>query len=160
MRLRIVVATGLVLCGTMARAQEEPALTPGSLQAALAARPEGAQAERLAERIRTYFGGTEALVKGAPAKIDELTVAWALEAPALAANAPAPRVVSDAGNFTCRSRRSATSGLYAGRGHAGARHGVQRGTTRWATGGSAAGSSRSMKRTRTAASSPACRRGP
>ena len=87
----IVVAAGLALCG-VALAQEGPAFTPMSLQTALAAKPEGAEAERLAERIRTYFGGSEVLVKGAPAKIDELTVAWALEAPQLAANAPVPRV--------------------------------------------------------------------
>src|SRR5688572_20311972 len=114
MKLAIVVAAGLVLNGAAARAQEEPALTPGTLQAALAARPEGAQAERLAERIRTYFGGTEALVKGAPAKIDELTVAWALEAPQLAANAPAPRVAWDPGNYNLPLTKVGTSGLYAG----------------------------------------------
>ena len=114
MKLAIVVATGLVLCGTAARAQEEPALTPSTLQAALAAGPQGAQAERLAERIRTYFGGSEALVKGAPAKIDELTVAWALEAPPLAANAPAPRVAWDPGNYNLPLTKVGTSGLYAG----------------------------------------------
>jgi enterochelin esterase family protein len=114
MRLGIVVATGLLLCGTVAQAQEEPALTPGLLQAALAAKPEGAQAERLAERIRVYFGGSEALVKGAPAKIDELTVAWALEAPQLAANAPVPRVAWDPGNQNLPLTKVGTSGLYAG----------------------------------------------
>jgi len=114
MRLGIAVATGLVVCGTMAGAQEESPLTPSSLQAALAAKPEGAQAERLAERIRTYFGGSEALVRGAPAKIDELTVAWALEAPQLAANAPAPRVAWDPGNYNLPLTRVGTSGLYAG----------------------------------------------
>jgi enterochelin esterase-like enzyme len=114
MRLGIAVATGLVVCGTMAGAQEESPLTPSSLQAALAAKPEGAQAERLAERIRTYFGGSEALVKGAPAKIDELTVAWALEAPQLAANAPAPRVAWDPGNYNLPLTKVGTSGLYAG----------------------------------------------
>ncbi len=114
MRLGIAVATGLVVCGTMAGAQEESPLTPSSLQAALAAKPEGAQAERLAERIRTYFGGSEALVRGAPAKIDELTVAWALEAQQLAANAPAPRVAWDPGNYNLPLTRVGTSGLYAG----------------------------------------------
>jgi len=113
MKLPIVVAAGLALCG-VALAQEGPALTPMALQTALAARPEGAEAERLAERIRTYFGGSEVLVKGAPAKIDELTVAWALEAPQLAANAPAPRVAWDPGNYTLPLTKVGTSGLYAG----------------------------------------------
>jgi enterochelin esterase-like enzyme len=113
MKLAIVAAVGLAMSG-VARAQEEPALTPSSLQTALAARPEGAQAERLAERIRAYFGGSEALVKGAAAKIDELTVAWALEAPQLAANAPVPRVAWDPGNQTLPLTKVGTSGLYAG----------------------------------------------
>ncbi len=113
MKLAIVVAVGLVMSG-VARAQEQPALTPSSLQTALAARPEGAEAERLAERIRTYFGGSEVLVKGAPAKIDELTVAWALEAPQLAANAPVPRVAWDPGNYNLPLTKVGTSGLYAG----------------------------------------------
>jgi enterochelin esterase-like enzyme len=113
MKLPIVVAAGLALYG-VALAQEGPALTPISLQTALAAKPEGSEAERLAERIRTYFGGSEALVKGAPAKIDELTVAWALEAPQLAANAPVPRVAWDPGNYNLPLTKIGTSGLYAG----------------------------------------------
>ncbi len=113
MKLPIVVAAGLALYG-VALAQEGPALTPITLQTALAAKPEGAEAERLAERIRTYFGGSEALVKGAPAKIDELTVAWALEAPQLAANAPVPRVAWDPGNYNLPLTKVGTSGLYAG----------------------------------------------
>jgi enterochelin esterase-like enzyme len=113
MKLVIVVAAGLVLYG-VARAQEGPALTPGSLQTALAAKPEGAEAERLAERIRSYFGGSESLLKGAAPKIDELTVAWALEAPQLAANALAPRVAWDPGNFTMTLTKVGTSGIYAG----------------------------------------------
>ena len=72
MRSVVVGLVGLMLSGT-ATAQDGVPLTPKSLQAALAAKPEGAEAERLAERIRTYFGGSEALVKGAAAKIDELT---------------------------------------------------------------------------------------
>ena len=113
MKLPIVVAAGLALYG-VALAQEGPALTPITMQTALAAKPEGAEAERLAERIRAYFGGSEALVKGAPAKIDELTVAWALEAPQLAANAPVPRVAWDPGNYNLPLTKVGTSGLYAG----------------------------------------------
>ena len=56
-------------------------LTPKALDAALAAHPSGAAAESLAGQIRTYFGGPDVLTKGAPAKIDELAVAWAIDAP-------------------------------------------------------------------------------
>src|SRR6185436_17889619 len=93
-------------------AQEVPPLTPKSLQAALAAKPEGAEAEKLAERIRTYFGGSENLLKGPPPKIDELTVAWAVEAPQLAANVT-PRVVADVGYLTVPMIKVGTTGLYA-----------------------------------------------
>ena len=124
MRLATAVAAGCLVYG-VALAQEGPALTPISLQAALAAKPEGAEAERLAERIRTYFGGSESLVKGAPAKIDELTVAWALEAPQLAANAPAPRVAWDPGNLHPAAHESRHERALRRDRHAGAWHGVQ-----------------------------------
>src|SRR5215813_4456996 len=79
-------------------APQENQLTPKSLQAALVANPRGAEAEKLASRVREYFGkDISDLSKGAAPKIDELTVAWAIEIPD-AANAPntnvAPRVVS------------------------------------------------------------------
>jgi enterochelin esterase-like enzyme len=93
-------------------AQETAPLTPKSLQAALAAKPEGPDAEKLAERIRTYFGGSESLLKGAAPKIDELTVAWAVEAPQLAANVT-PRVVADVGYLNVPMVRVGTSGVYA-----------------------------------------------
>ena len=58
-----VSALVVVACcaGGVAVAQEAPSLSPKTLQAALAAKPEGAEAEELAERIRAYFGGSEAL---------------------------------------------------------------------------------------------------
>ena len=93
-------------------AQETAPLTPKSLQAALAAKPEGPDAEKLAERIRTYFGGSESLLKGAAPKLDELTVAWAVEAPQLAANVT-PRVVADVGYLNVPMVRVGTSGVYA-----------------------------------------------
>jgi enterochelin esterase family protein len=89
-------------------------LDPRSLSAALAAKPSGAEAEQLAARIRTWFGGSENLVKGPAPKIDELMVAWAIEAPGLAANAAAPRVVSDVVAFTMPLVRVGESGVYAG----------------------------------------------
>jgi enterochelin esterase-like enzyme len=93
-------------------AQETAPLTPKSLQTALAAKPEGAEAEKLAERIRAYFGGSENLLKGPPPKIDELTVVWAVEAAQLAANVT-PRVVADVGYLTVPMVKVGTSGVYA-----------------------------------------------
>src|SRR4029078_4175077 len=92
-------------------AQEPTPLTPKTLQAALAAKPEGAEADKLADRIRAYFGGAEALAKGGAPKIDELTVAWAVEAPQLAANVT-PRVVADVGALNLPMIKVGTSGVY------------------------------------------------
>ena len=111
MKLCAFLVAATCLCGT-AVAQESP-LTPKTLQAALAAKPEGAEADKLADRIRTYFGGSEALVKGAAPKIDELTVAWALEAPQLPPNTTA-RAVADAGSLNLPLTKVGTTGLYAG----------------------------------------------
>ena len=93
-------------------AQETVPLTPKTLQAALAQKPEGPEAEKLAERIRAYYGGSETLLKGGAPKIDELTVAWAVEAPQLAANVT-PRVVADVGALNLPMVKVGTSGVYA-----------------------------------------------
>jgi enterochelin esterase-like enzyme len=91
------------------------ALTPKTLDAALSAKPAGSDADRLAERIRAYFGGRETLMKGAPPKIDELTVAWAIDAPVVPANARGPRVAADVGNgFVVPLTQVGTTGVYAG----------------------------------------------
>ena len=92
-------------------AQEATPLTPKSLQAALTAKPDGADAEKLADRIRVYFG-SDSLLKGAAPKIDELTVAWALEIPQLPANVT-PRVVADVGALNLPMVKVGTSGVYA-----------------------------------------------
>ena len=102
-----------LLLASSALAQDAP-LTPKALETALAAKPQGADADRLADRIRSYFGA-EALLKGSAApKIDELTVAWAVEIPNLPADAPAPRVVSDAVHFTMPLVKVGSAGVYAG----------------------------------------------
>src|SRR3954454_4375900 len=93
-------------------AQDTAPLTPKALQAALAQKPEGPDAEKLAERIRAYFGGSESLGKGAAPKVDELTVAWALEAAQLATNGT-PRVVADVGALNLPMVKVGTSGAYA-----------------------------------------------
>ncbi len=95
-------------------AQEETAFGPKSISAALSAKVEGAEADRLAERVRVLFGGRDILMRGAPAQVDELTVAFALEAPNLPANAPAPRAVADHGMFNLPLTRIGTGSLYAG----------------------------------------------
>jgi enterochelin esterase family protein len=89
-------------------------LDPAALAGALSAKPAGAEAEQLAARIRTWFGGSETLLKGPGPKIDDLTVAWAIEAPGLTAAAPAPRVVSDVVAFAMPLVKVGDSGLYAG----------------------------------------------
>jgi enterochelin esterase-like enzyme len=103
----------LLCClSTVMVAQETAPLTPKTLQAALAQKPEGPDAEKLAERIRGYFGGSESLIKGAAPKIDELTVAWAVEAPQLAPNVT-PRVVADVGALNLPMVKVGTTGIYA-----------------------------------------------
>jgi len=109
------LATAFMVCcflACAAAAQDGAALTPKMLQAALAARPEGAAATALAEQIKTYFGGSENLLKGAPPKIDELTVAWAIEVPQLAPNVT-PRVESDVIFLNLPLARVGTSDVYA-----------------------------------------------
>ena len=95
-------------------AQDAAGLTPKTLQAALEAKPSGAEADRLATRIREYFGGAEALAMGGAAKIDDVLVAFALEAPPQEGAGPPPRVVSDAVLFTMPLTRVGTSNVYAG----------------------------------------------
>jgi enterochelin esterase family protein len=113
-KLTSVVIVVWLMVGA-ARAQDGPALTPKSLETALAAKVEGPDADKLADRVRAYFGGGELLLKAAAApKIDELTVAWAIEVPQLPANAPPPRVASDAVHFTMPLTKVGTGGLYAG----------------------------------------------
>ncbi len=96
-------------------AQNGAEMTPKSLQAALEAKPAGPEAEQLAERIRAYFGGADAVAQGGAARIDELLVAFALETPPpTGPNAIQPRVVSDAVLFTMPLARVGTTNVYAG----------------------------------------------
>ena len=102
MRFSPAILVGILLGGVAGAAPQrpgaDPALDPKTLEAALAAKPQGAEAERLADRIRSAFGGRDSLVRGAAPKIDELNVAWALElAEPLPPNAFGPRVSRDTG---------------------------------------------------------------
>src|SRR5687767_10072759 len=114
MKLAAALVTVIALHGPIAVAQEAASLDPKTLSAALAAKPEGAEADRLADRIRTYFGGRDVLMRGAPARADELSVAFAIEAPNLPATGPGPRAVADHGMFALPLIKVGTSGLYAG----------------------------------------------
>src|SRR5881397_967738 len=96
MKLWIAISLGLMFARVSMTYQQEEALTPSSLMAALAAQPAGAEAEKLAERIRAAFG-KENLLKGAPPMIEDQTVAWAIEAPGAAG---APKAVSEDGTLS------------------------------------------------------------
>lgn len=108
----------VVVCSVVAVAQTRPtvdqALDVKSLDAALAAGPQGADADRLAERIRAMFGGRDALMRGAAPKTDETTVAWALElSEPPATGVRIPRVSRDTGNVNMPMVRVGTSNVYA-----------------------------------------------
>ncbi len=114
MKRGLAFAAASLLCVAAGFAQEDASLTPKSLAAALAARPAGPDADRLGDRIRTLFGGRDILLRGAPARVDELTVAFAIEAPDLPASSPAPRAVADHGMFSLPLVRVGTTPVYAG----------------------------------------------
>jgi enterochelin esterase family protein len=111
---RLLLIVACLGAWSQARAQEPP-LTPASLDTALAASPQGAEADRLAERVREWFGGHDALVAGPTApKSVGLQVAWAVELPEpVPADVPAPSVDSDAVHFTRRLTRIGTTGVFA-----------------------------------------------
>jgi enterochelin esterase-like enzyme len=112
MKLSALIVPALLLLAVVAA--EGQALTPKALDAALAANPAGAAAETLAGEIRTYFGGAEAVTKGAAAKLDELTVAWAIDAPVPPPNGGTVRVVADVGGFILPLTRVGETSLYTG----------------------------------------------
>jgi enterochelin esterase-like enzyme len=87
---------------------QEP-LNPQSLRAALALNPKDEDANRLAERVREYFGKEE-IRKGPAPKIDELTVAWAIE---LAPDQPPPKIVGETAKMLLPMPRIGTTNVYA-----------------------------------------------
>jgi enterochelin esterase family protein len=118
MRFSLTIFVGILLGGLASAASQrpaaDPALDPKTLEAALAAKPQGAEAERLADRIRSAFGGRDALVRGAAPKVDELNVAWALElAEPLPPNAFGPRVSRDTGATNYPMARVGATNVYA-----------------------------------------------
>jgi enterochelin esterase family protein len=112
MKIAVLAVVALVAAGVTPASGQ--ALTPKTLEAALAAKPTGTEANRLAEQVRVYFGGSEPLIKGAPPKIDELAVAWAIDVPTPPANGGPVRVAADVGGFMLPLTRIGDSTLYAG----------------------------------------------
>ncbi|MGH9767228.1 MAG: alpha/beta hydrolase, partial [Blastocatellia bacterium] len=93
---------------------QENQLTPKSLQAALQARPQGAEAEKFAARVREYFGkDISDPSKGAAPKVDELTVAWAIEVSEAPNAKVAPRVSSSDAKFLLPLNRIGNTNVYA-----------------------------------------------
>ena len=111
------LAWSLLTLITLAPAAQDTPPTVQSLERALAANPKGADAEKLAQRIRAVIGPDIANLAKPPApKIDELAVAWAIEVPN--ATAP-PRVVSDESQFSLPLTRVGETNVYAGVKHFG-----------------------------------------
>ncbi|MBW3625652.1 MAG: enterochelin esterase [Armatimonadetes bacterium] len=98
-----------VLTLNPAPAAESDPLTPTALQAELKSNPGGRRAEELAKRIRGWFG-KENLLKGPNPKINDLEVAWAVEAPEAKA---APLVASTTSDFRLPLRRIGKTDVYA-----------------------------------------------
>jgi enterochelin esterase family protein len=103
-----------VCLGVVAAQTPQPTITVKELDAALAANPQADDAVRLADKIREAFGGRNALMRGLPPKIDETTVAWAMElAEPLPDGVPRPAVVRDVGNMRYPMVRLGGTNVYA-----------------------------------------------
>ena len=103
MKLSTIAICGALVLGVANDARGQTLDPEGDCPPRSAPKPAGAAAEQLAARIRTWFGGTENLLKGPAPKIDDLTVAWAIEAPGLAANAPRRASCRTSSRSPCRS---------------------------------------------------------
>jgi enterochelin esterase-like enzyme len=103
--LPLMVAPGLESIARAAAAT----MTAKSVQAALAAKPVGADAEQLAGELRQFIG-PENLRKGTGVKTEELTVVWAVEAPEAAET---PKVVSEDGRLRLLLDRLGSTDVYA-----------------------------------------------
>ena len=104
-----ITLAAAVLLSFIPFTQTETKLNPKVLQAALAAKSSGEEADKLAEQVRAWFGKEE-LQKGAMTKVDELTVAWAVEIPNATA---APRIASRGAKFLLPMTRLGKTDVYA-----------------------------------------------
>ena len=107
------IIPALAVLFSLAFTSQDNRLTPKALQTALAARPAGAEAEKLAAQAREYFGkDISDPSKGGAPKIDDLTVAWAIEI-SDAQNAR-PRVISSDSKLQLSLTRIGSTNVYAG----------------------------------------------
>jgi enterochelin esterase family protein len=108
------VALGVLLLATPLAAQQAPAIDLAALQSSLAANPQDAEAERLADQIRQAFGGRDALLAGPQPLIDETMVAWAMELPEPpAGRGGGPRVYRPVGTVSYNMTRVGSTPVYA-----------------------------------------------
>ena len=75
--LALVVVAGPALA--QAAAEEPPPIDPATLQRALAGKPTGDEAARLADKVRRWFGAEG--IRNGTAKSEGQEIAWAIEAP-------------------------------------------------------------------------------
>src|SRR5262249_57576982 len=91
----------------------ETGLTPAALETALARLASGGSLEegdRLAARVRDWFGAGD-LGAGPDPRVEELTAAWAIEAPGAGTRV---RVLADDGSFVLPLMRLGGSEVFAG----------------------------------------------
>jgi len=105
----LALMASLVLSLPSAPARAE-GLTSATLMDRLKALPSGAEASKLADEVRAWFGGKEKLAKGPNPKVDGTVVAWAIEVPK---PANPPKVVSDDGKVTMELTRLGDTDVYA-----------------------------------------------
>jgi enterochelin esterase family protein len=106
--MRSIAIIGMLFLALTMSATEAVPLTPQELVTALAAKPRGDDASRLAEQIRETIGAQN-LTGGRGVRVDGLNVVWAIEV----ADAPrAPEVVSEDGKVRIRLKRLGKTPVY------------------------------------------------
>jgi len=111
MRVIVPLLVAVALSPSAAVAQQQAMAGVTALQAALAANPQGAEAELLANQIREAFGGREALMAAPQPLVEETTVLWAIELPN--SEGRPPRVLNPAGTVRYGMREVGSTGVFA-----------------------------------------------
>ncbi|HYE72024.1 MAG TPA: enterochelin esterase, partial [Blastocatellia bacterium] len=111
--LALLFVANTLLTGTTS-AQDAAPLTPNEIYSALLRKPTGADAEKLVQRLRAYFGkdmrGNDNLKSGRTVKIEDVSAAWAVE---LADASAAPIVKADNGSFSLPLARIGETNVFA-----------------------------------------------
>src|SRR5262245_61459737 len=89
----LLIALGIL--NSLPSSAQEPTLTPTALGKALAAKPEGETADKLASQVRAWFGRNNQ-VERALVRTEEREVAWAIDSPSAQS---APTIVSQDGRY-------------------------------------------------------------